>query len=353
MSAEPAAGPLGAPWNRPLRGTLDVLVVDSAVLVGNPLGDPSRRPLYVYSSPGVASGVATEVASVYVLQGFTGQLDQWMSRSAFELTMIERIDALYADDAEEPCPEAVIVLVDAWTSIGGSQFLNSGATGRYCDHICDELVPFVDQRYPTAATASRRVVSGKSSGGYGAMVLPMLRPDVFGSLISHAGDSLFELCYLPDVAKAVRRLRDDFDGSYDVFWDDFRSRRSFDYGRYGDCMNLYAMAAAYSPSRDVPGRVDLPFDLRTGRMIDEVWQRWLEHDPVRMAPKHAEALRGMGAIHIDAGRSDEYHLDLGAQAFSDALTELGVEHTFELFAGRHGGIAYRYAPAIRQVLKVI
>ena len=48
------------------------------------------------------------------------------------------------------------------------------------------------------------------------------------------------------------------------------------------------------------------------------------------------------AIYLDAGRGDEYFLDLGAQAFSDELDTLGVEHTLELFDGRHGGIGYRY-----------
>lgn len=343
----------GAPWSRPLRGRLDQLTVCSELLAGNPLGDPARRPLYVYVSPGVASGAASAVSSVYVLQGFTGQVDMWLGRSTFEPTVIERIDGLYAPDAaaSAPCPEAVLVFVDAWTALGGSQFLNSSATGRYLDYICDEIVEFVDRNYPTEPAAARRAVTGKSSGGYGAMVLPMLRPDVFGAFAAHAGDALFELCYLPDFAKAVRRLRDDFGGSYERFWECVRASDHFDFGRFGDCMNVYAMAACYSPDPDRPGHVLLPFDVRTGRIDDDIWALWLAHDPVRMAPAHAAALRGLRAIHVEAGRSDEYNLDLGAQAFSDVLTELGVTHTFELFEGRHGGIAHRYAPAIRRLLE--
>lgn len=353
MALSIVEAPLAAPWSRPLRGRLQMLAVESELLAGNPLGDPARRPLYVYSSPGVVSGEATGVPSVYVLQGFTGQLDMWLSRPAFEPTVLERIDALWDESADEPCPEAVIVLIDAWTSLGGSQFLNSSATGRYLDYVCDEIVPFVDERYPTAPGAARRVVAGKSSGGYGAMVLAMLRPDVFGALASHAGDALFELCYLPDVPKAVRRLRDDFEGSYEVFWERFRARERFDYARWGEPLNMYAMAACYSPDPDVPGGVLLPFEPRTGRLIDEVWARWLEHDPVRMAPQYARALQGLRAVYLDAGRADEYGLDLGAQAFSDELSALGVEHAFELFDGGHGGIAYRYAPAIRSLLRAL
>ncbi len=241
------------------------------MLAGNPLGDPYRRPLYVYSSPGVASGAATDVACVHVLQGFTGQLDAWLARSAFEPTMIERLDAMFSD-AGNPCPDAVVVFVDAWTSLGGAQFLNSTAIGNYTDYICDEVVPFVDANYPTDASSQRRAVAGKSSGGYGAMVLPMLRPDIFGALASHAGDALFEVCYLPDFAKAARALRDNFDGSLDAFKQQFAERDRFDHGHDGDVLNMYAMAAAYSPDPDHPTEVLLPFDLRTGRLIPDVWE---------------------------------------------------------------------------------
>ena len=55
MSLREIDGLVGAPWERPLAGALDQLVVESDVLAANPLGDPARRPLYVYRSPGVGS----------------------------------------------------------------------------------------------------------------------------------------------------------------------------------------------------------------------------------------------------------------------------------------------------------
>ena len=49
----------------------------------NPLGDSPRRPLYVYRSPGLVSGKTSgPVPSVYVIQGFTGQVDMWLSAHA-------------------------------------------------------------------------------------------------------------------------------------------------------------------------------------------------------------------------------------------------------------------------------
>ena len=204
----------------------------------------------------------------------------WFSRQPFEPNMIERIDALFASGE---CPDAIIVFVDAWTSFGGSQFLNSTGTGRYLDYLCDEVPAFVDERYPTLASRDHRGLTGKSSGGYGAMVVPMLRPDVFGALASHAGDALFEACYLPEFPVRARQLRDEFDGSWDTF---FERAQNADPPKWEWILllELYGYAAAYSPDPANPGRALIPFDVN-GRLIDDVWAQWLEKDPVRMAPR--------------------------------------------------------------------
>jgi Putative esterase len=340
-------GIAGAPWQRPLKGNFDQLVVESELLADNPLGDPARRPLYVYSSPGVAAGGTRMVPSVYLLQGYSGQLDTWLARKQFEPTIVERLDAMFAGDE---CPDAVVVFVDAWTSLGGSQFLNSSSTGRYLDYVCDEVVPFIDSRYPTIAGRDHRGIGGHSSGGYGAMVAAMLRPEVFGGLASHAGDALFECCYLPDFREVARTLRDHFEGSYDVMLERIDEADPFDWPRFGTSLSTYACAAAYSPDPQRPGRALIPFEIQNGRLIEDVWTLWLEHDPVRMAPARADALRTMRRIYLDAGRRDEYFLDLGAQAFSRELDLIGAPHTLELFEGRHGGISYRYPRAIRELV---
>jgi hypothetical protein len=250
-------------------------------------------------------------------------------------------------------PDAVVVLVDAWTSRGGSQFLNSSSTGPYLDYLCDEVVPFVDARYPTAPDRDHRGLAGKSSGGYGAMVVPMLRSDVFGALASHAGDALFECSYQREFPVIARTLRDHFEGSYEVFFERLAEAESFDYGRFGPPFEMYGYACAYTPDPDRPGHGILPFEPATGRLVEDVWARWLELDPVRMAPRHGEALRSLRRIYLDAGASDEYFLDLGAQAFAAELDKLGIAHTLELFPGKHGGIAYRYPRAIAELVRAL
>ncbi|MGH7721311.1 MAG: alpha/beta hydrolase-fold protein [Candidatus Dormibacteria bacterium] len=339
--SERAAG-AGAPWRRPLRGRLDELVVDSVALRDNPLGDPSARPLLVYSPPGHGAQ-SGPLPVVYLIQGFTGQVDMWRNRTAFRPTVIELIDELFSDAAVPPCR---VAMVDCWTSLGGSQFVDSPGTGRYHTYLCEEVVALVDARFETLAHRDHRAITGKSSGGYGAMITPMLRPDLFGALATHAGDALFELCYWRDVPEVVRTLRDSYQGSYERFFADLRTRPFMSTSSDGVLQNMWAMAAAYSAASD--GTVELPFEISTGRMIPDVWERWLAWDPVRMVPAHADALRSLRAIYIDAGGHDEFWLDLGAAAFRDALAAIGVSNVrFDIFDAGHGGIEYRYPMAIR------
>ena len=179
------------------------------------------------------------------------------------------------------------------------------------------------------------------------MITLMLRPDLFGGLATHAGDALFEVCFQPEFRETVRALRA-YDGSYPAFWADLRSRPAMTGPADAALINTWCMAACWSTDDD--GTVRLPFDLDTGAVDDEVWAKWLAWDPVHMVAEHADTLRSLSAIYIDAGLRDEYYLDLGAQAFVDALAAIGVEPTFfELFDATHSAIEYRYPIALRHL----
>ncbi len=328
---------MGLPWEKVLAGRIDRHVITSPALVGNPLGDPADRPLWVYTPPGYDDEPDRRYPSVYIIQGYTGHVAMWANRSPYRLPFPEAADDLFASAGAPPC---VVVFVDAWTAYGGSQFVDSIGTGRYHSYLCDDVVPFVDARYRTLEGAAHRGIQGKSSGGFGSMITPMLRPDLFGGLATHAGDALYELCYIPEFGKAARMLRD-YHGSIDEWWDDFRRRTAFTSPADDTLLGLFGVAACFSPDDD--GRPVLPFDPGTGRLRDDVWERWMAWDPVRMVPRYTEALRGLRAIWVDGGTKDEWYLDLGAQAFVAALAEIGVDDVrFELFEGAHGGIDYRY-----------
>jgi Putative esterase len=328
------------PWSVDLAGRIDEHVISSELLRGNPLGDPHERPLYVYVPPGYADEPERRYPAVYVIQGYTGYVTMWRNRSAFRTPFPEAADTVFASGE---APPAIMVYVDAWTSYGGSQFVDSPGTGRYHSYLCEEVVPWVDARYRTLPDVAHRAIMGKSSGGFGAMITPMLRPDLFGALATHAGDTLYEYVYLPEFATAVRHLRR-YDGDIWRWWEDFSSRVAFTKEEDMSLLGLLGVAACFSAQED--GTVDLPFDPVTGVLRPAVWQRWLDWDPVRMAPAHAAALRGLRAIWIDAGTRDEYHLDLGAEAFRTVLRDAGVADElihFELFDAGHMGIEYRYA----------
>jgi S-formylglutathione hydrolase FrmB len=327
------------PWEAPLVGRLDRGVIDSRLLRDNPLGDPHERPLWVYTPPGYDDRPGMRYPSIYVIQGYTGHVAMWANRTAYRQPFLETADAVFASEQAPPC---LVVYVDAWTAYGGSQFIDSPGTGRYHSYLCDEVVPWVDARYRTVADRQSRAIMGKSSGGFGAMITPMLRPDLFAALATHAGDSLYELSYVPEFGKAARYLRD-YDHDITRWWLEFQSRTAFTKPEDETLLVILGCSACFSARDD--GTPQLPFDPRTGALLPKVWRRWLDWDPVRMAERYIDALHSLRAIWIDAGMKDEWFLDLGAEAFRAELSRLGVPKDrvrFELFDAGHGAIDYRY-----------
>jgi S-formylglutathione hydrolase FrmB len=319
-----------------LTGRWQELSFESQALQGNPLGDPATRPVYVWTPPSYDEG-DRRYPCVFILQGFTGTAPAWFNIRPFQRSIPEQIDAA--------APEGIVVLVDAFTAIGGSQYIDSPAIGNYHTYLCDDLVPWIDSTFRTDAHA----LHGHSSGGYGAMVNAMLRPDLFAGFATHAGDALFEDGYQHEFAEVARALRDSYDGSYDRFWEDFRSGRQ-PLSKKTDhvLLNAWAMAAAYSGG-------ELPFDVETAELRDDVWAQWLAWDPVRMArePRYAEALRAMRVIWIGAGRSDEFHLDLGAAAFHREVVAAGVDESvvhFQLHDGGHFDTAWTVLAALEHLV---
>jgi S-formylglutathione hydrolase FrmB len=331
------------PWSAELAGRLDEEVIASELLRGNPLGDQADRPILIYLPPGYDAEPQRRYPAVYVLMGYGGQVAMWRNRTPFRQPFIETADQVFATGA---APPAIVVYVDAWTKYGGSQYVDSPGTGKYHSYLCDEVVPWVDARYRTIPDREHRAVTGKSSGGFGAMITPMLRPDLFGALATHAGDALYELCYIPEFGDCVRALRD-YDGDIWAWWHDFTTRTPFTNKADQTLLGTLGVAACFSADPD--GTPQLPFDSRTGVIRDDIWQRWLALDPVKMVPAHAAALTSMRAIWIDAGHADDFFLDVGATAFRAALDEIGVPAEvirFEIFEGTHAAIDYRYPQAL-------
>ncbi len=135
------------PWSADLAGRIDEHVITSQLLRGNPLGDPDQRQLLVYVPPGYGTDQERRYPVVYVIQGYTGHVAMWRNRSPFRQPFPEMADAAFA---RGEAPPAIVVYADAWTSYGGSQFVDSPGTGRYHSYLCDEVVPWVDAHYRTS-----------------------------------------------------------------------------------------------------------------------------------------------------------------------------------------------------------
>lgn len=320
-----------------LAGTLLTETVGSVVLKGNPLGDPRLREIPVYLPPSYKEDVKKRYPTIFLLQGFTGIAKQAALFHPWRENVVERFDRLIQ---EGKAAEAVLVLPDGFTKYGGGQYINSEGTGRYEDHVVQELVGYIDGRFRTLPKPAGRAVMGKSSGGYAAWVLSMRHADVFGHCVSHSGDSLFEVSCAADFPRCVNELAA-YGGDFKRFLEAFNAAR--DKGAMPHSLvNMAGMASTYSPNAKSPLGFDLPFDTRTGETIGPVFERWLAQDPVRLAAKHVKALKSLKTLWFDCGTKDEFYLHMGARALSRELKRLKVPHTYEEHGDGHMNIAHRY-----------
>ena len=258
-----------------------------------------------------------------------------LNDSAFSPNMAERLDKLIAEERIKPM---IVVMPDCFTHYGGSQYINSTATGNYEDYLTQEIVPFVDENFRTIANRDSRAVTGKSSGGYGAFIMAMRHADLFGLASTIAGDCYFEMCYKPDFKKAFRAIKGNPQTLLEKFWDEEAKKGKDDF----DGLNIIGMSACYSPNENIEWGFDLPFDLKTGEIREDVWERWLEHDPVQLVEKSVENLKSLKLLFLDAGTSDEFALDIGARVLSRRLNKFDIPHIHEEFDGGHFNINYRY-----------
>ena len=331
-------------YNRAMHGQIRSLTLDSELLRDNPLGDPRVRSFPVYLPPGYDDD-NRRYPVIYALAGFTGTGQNMAGFSVWEENLPEQMDDLLSTGA---APPVIVAMPDCFTRLGGSQYVNSTATGPYEDYLMDEVIPFVDGQLRTLPHGKQRGVLGKSSGGYGALTLAMKHPDAFAAAACHSGDMYFEYGYLRDFPAAVNALNDA--GGIEPFLKRFAEARRK--SSLIPALSIVAMAAAYSPRGT---EIDLPFELPSGRIRPEVWQRWLAHDPVRMLREqpYSDALRGLDLLYLDAGDRDEFALHLGTRMLVEQLQALDIPHQHEEYADGHFGINYRYRRSLELVARAL
>jgi S-formylglutathione hydrolase FrmB len=330
-----------------IKGSTEQESYESSVLEGNPWGDPHVRDVAFYVPP---SGRTDGLPLLVQLPGFTGA--GWMEfqrRGYFQESLVQLLDRMIRSGE---CPEAVLMSPDCLTSLGGSQYVNSAATGRYADYVAQELVPWAREKFRTGATG----VLGQSSGGFGALHLGVEFPQVFQAVGSSAGDAAFEYSYLPDFPRAFREFRKV--GGPEKWMEGLFADPSVLKGTLdpsGSALNTLAMASCYSPSAGTPGSFELPIDLNSGALRPEVWSRWLAFDPVLRLedPRAQAALRGMRSVHVTGSDGDEWYLDVGARMFAASASRVGVKVHHDEFSGSHFSRNPRYAALFPRMVRAL
>jgi enterochelin esterase family protein len=332
-----------------LQGRLDTPWLESEVLKGNLPCDPTTRMVPVYLPPGYETS-GRRYPVIYVLSGHGSSGPHMLNSPPWGESFPERLDRLIVSGA---VPPVIAVLPDCWTIFGGAQYLNSSALGRYEDYLVEELVPHVDRTYRTLAGRDHRGITGKSSGGYGTMVQGMRHPEVFSALASHSGDIYFEFSLLPDLAKLhanLLRL-----GGLDSFISQIAGFKPKDHNPFFSVLGMLCYGAAYAPNLAAPHGFDFPVNMETGALVEDVWQRWLAWDPVRMIdqPEHVNAYRSMRYIYLDCGLWDELNFTVGTRIMSSKLRAAGIVHDCEFFPDGHVDVSYRYDVSLPRLVEAI
>jgi len=347
-------------------GTVVVLEHDSRILRDNPLRDPHVRKLAVWLPPqydeGGTRGRGRRFPVLYDLVGFTGSGLSHVAWKPFGENLPERLARLVHEKRMGP---AIVVLPDCFTALGGNQYVNSSAIGKYADYLTREIVPFVDREFRTLASREHRGCFGKSSGGYGAIIHGMRYPATWGAVADHSGDAYFDFVYwhdwpntLNELSKYRPRPRASRNGPYDVRRMEKGADRGRDDGRVrafleavwtkpklsmaeGHCIMNLCMAATYDTDPRAPNGFRLPFNLETGEVLPERWKRWQANDPVNLVAKHRAALASLRGIYVDCGSRDQYHIQYGSRILSKRLAKARIAHVYEEFDDNHSDVDYR------------
>ncbi len=202
----------------------------------------------------------------------------------------------------------------------GSFYTNSELYGNFEDYIVDDLIEYVDANYRTIPSKEKRSIVGHSMGGFGAMKLGIKHQDKYCGIASHSG--FLDVSHIPNFIPLVLLENGGAPVKEYVYSAD----------RFGTLF-FYTLSGAFSPNlNNPPYYLDFPID-SMGTIIDSVFNKWLLHDPARLA---RNIIPGSDlAIYFDCGVEDEYMFYPLSVSFADTLDKFGIDYTFRSFTGNH------------------
>jgi len=299
-------------------------------------GYEATRPHTAFIPAACASG--QKLPTIYLLASWLGAGRSMFNWEPFREDLASRLTRLISSGKMPPC---VVVCPDLFTDFGGSQYINSSFIGHHADHIVQELIPFVENNFPVLKGPQHRAVLGRSSGGFGALRFGMDFPGTFSAVACHAGDMGFEWVYrrsLIDICVGLAKYRDPA-----IFIQELKKQKKLS-GFDTHILMMLGMCAFYSPHPGTELGFDLPIDINDGRILENIWSRWMEQDPItRLDTKpQQDSLGSLKALFIDCGNRDQYFLQYGSRQLVSKLKKLGIKHQYSEFDDNHSGTSYRY-----------
>ena len=315
---------------RATAGSLEDLQIHAPSLAGNLLGDPTTQHVFVYLPPSYKTESSKRYPTLYLLHGYAGRPEEWVTDAYQGMKLLAEMDALIAKGVSA---EMIVVVPNGRNAYVGSFYTNSPVTGNWENFIYRDVVRYVDEKYRTLAKASSRGIAGHSMGGYGAFMLGMKHPDVFGALYSLSpccigmeGDLSADNSYWRSAAKVASR---------DVFK---KSPETFE-GFWSIAM--VAISAAFSPNtQSQPLMISFPFTEKNGLLVrnDPAYAAFRAKMPLYLIEQYRDNLKKLRGIAIDVGEFDEFtHIRIASAKLSAELSEREIPHSFEIYKdGDHG-----------------
>ena len=304
-----------APGGGARTGTVEHIKVHGKALEGNLEGDSPDRDVTVYLPPSYAADQNRRYPVVYLLHGYTGRDDYFVTRLA---RLAESADRL---GAAQGFSDLIVVTPDAYSLHKGSMYSNSVTTGDWESYIAQDLVAYIDSHYRTIATRMSRGLAGHSMGGYGTIRIGMKRPDVFSSLYSMSA------CCLD----ANANPRPETLAPAEAIKTREQAEEAARAPGFGPSASL-ASAAAWSPNPNNPPLfLDLP--AKDGKVRPDIVAKWTANAPLTMIERSVSSLQRYYNIAIDIGTKD--NLIAANRQLHDAMTRLQIAHSYEEYDGDH------------------
>jgi S-formylglutathione hydrolase FrmB len=303
------------------RGRITTMNVPAPSLAGNLLGDPADQTVAVYLPDGYEHS-SRRYPVLYLLHGFSLHpvLKDW-----------EEVIAASMDQfvAANPDKAFIVVIPNGANRVHGSYYMDSTVGGGWESYIAHDLVAYTDSHFRTIDDRRSRAIAGHSMGGFGALRMLLLHPDIYsvGYAISPCClDFTADMTNTNAAWKRVLKIRSVAGIEKAAAADDFWSSA------------LAAFAIAASPDPLAPIDADLPYQFSNGRLVEipAVVKRWKAAMPLNLVDAHVNDLKRAAGIAIDYGYQDEFsHIPLTSRAFGEKLLQLQIPAVVEGYNGDH------------------